>query len=236
MDNDIQLGVVLPAAGMGTRLPGQTKKQFRKINNKEIFIHTLNNIFKVRFLKEVILVASKDDFSELKAILNQYYPSQIQIIQIVEGGLTRQKSVYNGLKALSKHINRVAIHDAVRPFASPTLFDKTVAAIGTCSGALPVLPIKETIKTLNQNKVEKTLNRSEVFIAQTPQIFIKDKIISAHDLAEKEGWNATDDSQIAELAGLVVNTLMGEETNIKITTATDLILAQMIYASGNLPT
>lgn len=234
MGNEIQLGVVLLAAGLGTRLPGQTKKQFRKVDNKEIFIHTLNNIIKVRYLKEIIFVASKEDFSDLKKIINQYYPSQVQMIQIVEGGATRQKSVLNGLRVLSEFITTVAIHDAVRPFASAQLFDRTVAAIESFSGAIPILPIKETIKTLNQNLIEKTINRSEAFIAQTPQIFAKDPILKAHELAEKEGWNCTDDSQVAELAGLLVATIIGEESNIKITTATDLLFAEMLYASGKL--
>lgn len=233
MDNDIQLGVVLPAAGLGARLPGQTKKQFRKIDGKEIFILTLKNILKVRYLKEIVFVASKEDFSDLEKILNQYYPSQFQMIKIVEGGATRQKSVLNGLKVLSKFINTVAIHDAVRPFASTQLFEQTVEAIQDFSGAIPVLPIKETVKSLNQNVIAKTINRSEIFVAQTPQIFKKDSIVKAHLLAEKENWNCTDDSQVAELAGLLVTTTIGEETNIKITTPTDLLFAETLYSSSN---
>jgi 2-C-methyl-D-erythritol 4-phosphate cytidylyltransferase len=233
MGSEIQLAVVLPAAGLGARLPGQIKKQFRKIDGKEIFILTLKNILKVRFLKEIVFVASKEDFSGLKKILNQYYPSQFHMIQIVEGGATRQKSVLNGLKVVSKHINTVAIHDAVRPFASTQLFDHTVEAIQNFSGAIPVLPIKETIKSLNQNVIAKTIDRSEIFIAQTPQIFNKDSILKAHLLAEKENWNCTDDSQVAELAGLLVTTTSGEEANIKITTPTDLLFAEMLYSSGS---
>lgn len=232
MDNEIQLGVVLPAAGLGTRLPGKTKKQFRKINGKEIFIQTLAQVLAVKYLKEIILVVSKEDILKIKKLINQYYPAQMNIITITEGGTTRQKSVLNGLRKLSNFINMVAIHDAVRPFASTALFDNTLAAARISGGAIPVIPIKETIKSIGQNIVVKTLDRNSIMIAQTPQIFIKDKIFHAHEAAEFNKIECTDDSQIAEIAGLTIATVKGEEYNIKITSPADIHFAEHLMATG----
>ena len=232
MDNDIQLGVVLPAAGIGSRLPGNTKKQYRKIAGKEIFIHTLSQIINVKYLKEIVIVLSKEDISDIKNIITKYYPAQMSLIVFAEGGATRQKSVLNGLHALSSFINTVAIHDAVRPFASTELFDKTVMAARISGGAIPVLPVKETIKSVHKNTIEKTLDRTTIFTAQTPQVFIKSNIIAAHETADLNKHECTDDSQVAELAGLPVTTLTGEENNFKITSLADIHFAEYLISSG----
>lgn len=232
MDNEIQLGLVLPAAGIGTRLPGNIKKQYRKIDSKEIFIHTLSHALNTKYLKEIILVVAKEDIPSIKKIIMRYYPSQMNMINFAEGASTRQKSVLNGLRALSGFINMVAIHDAVRPFASTELFDKTVTSAQISGGAIPVLPVRETIKSVSKNLVEKTLDRSTIFTIQTPQVFIKNNILSAHEAAELNHFECTDDSQVAELAGLPVSTVPGEEYNLKITSESDLHFAEHLIATG----
>ena len=232
MDNEIQLGVVLPSAGLGLRLPSNIKKQYRKINGKEILVHTLSNVLNVKYLKEVIIVVSKDDIAEIKKIITQYYPAQMNMINFIEGGTTRQKSVLNGLCALSDYINIVAIHDAVRPFASTALFDKTVMAASISGAAIPVLPINETIKYVENKLIEKTINRNNIYTAQTPQVFKKDIIKSAHTVAELNNFECTDESQVAELAGVAISTVQGDEYNFKITTVADIAFAEYLIASG----
>ena len=236
MVNDIQLGVVLPAAGIGTRLPGSIKKQYRKLAGKEIFIRTLSQIINVKFLKEIVIVVSKEDIPEIKKIINRYYPSQMNIINFADGGATRQKSVLNGLHALSGYINMVAIHDAVRPFATTGLFDKTIAIANENGGAIPVLPLKETIKFVDKKNIEKTLDRSKIFTAQTPQVFLKDNILKAHEAAELNKVECTDDSQVAELAGFSVATVPGEEYNLKITSPADISFAEHLISIGAIKT
>lgn len=236
MVNDIQLGVVLPAAGIGTRLPGSIKKQYRKLAGKEIFIRTLSQIINVKFLKEIVIVVSKEDIPEIKKIINRYYPSQMNIINFADGGATRQKSVLNGLHALSGYINMVAIHDAVRPFATTELFDKTIAIANENGGAIPVLPLKETIKLVDKKNIEKTLDRSKIFTAQTPQVFLKDNILKAHEAAELNKVECTDDSQVAELAGFSVATVPGEEYNLKITSPADISFAEHLISIGAIKT
>ena len=236
MVNDIQLGVVLPAAGIGTRLPGSIKKQYRKLAGKEIFIRTLSQIINVKFLKEIVIVVSKEDIPEIKKIINRYYPSQMNIINFADGGATRQKSVLNGLHALSGYINMVAIHDAVRPFATTGLFDKTIAIANENGGAIPVLPLKETIKFVDKKNIEKTLDRSKIFTAQTPQVFLKENILRAHEAAELNNVECTDDSQVAELAGFSVATVPGEEYNLKITSPADISFAEHLISIGAIKT
>lgn len=234
MVNDIQLGVVLPAAGIGTRLPGIIKKQYRKLAGKEVFIRTLSQVINVKFLKEIVIVVAKEDIPEIKKIINRYYPSQMNIINFAEGGTTRQKSVLNGLHALSSYINMVAIHDAVRPFATTELFDKTLAIANENGGAIPVLPLKETIKLVDKKNIEKTMDRTKIFTAQTPQIFLKENILRAHEAAELNNVECTDDSQVAELAGFSIATLPGEDFNIKITSLADLQFAEFLINSGTI--
>jgi 2-C-methyl-D-erythritol 4-phosphate cytidylyltransferase len=236
MVNEIQLGIVLPAAGIGSRLPGNIKKQYRKLTGKEIFIHTLSQIINVKFLKEIILVVAKEDISEIKKIINRYYPSQMNIINFAEGGATRQKSVLNGLHALSGYINMVAIHDAVRPFASTELFDKTVAIAKVNGGAIPVLPLKETIKLVDKKTIEKTMDRTKIFTAQTPQVFLKENILRAHEAADLNNIECTDDSQVAELAGFSITTIPGEEYNLKITSPADIQFAEHLISIGAIKT
>jgi 2-C-methyl-D-erythritol 4-phosphate cytidylyltransferase len=236
MRNEIQLGVVLPAAGIGARLPGNIKKQYRKIDGKEIFIHTLSHVLNTNFLKEIILVVAKEDLASIKKIIMRYYPSQMNMINFAEGGATRQKSVLNGLRALSGFINMVAIHDAVRPFASSELFDKTILAAKLSGGAIPIVSVKETLKIIDKNIIEKTVDRTKIFTAQTPQVFLKDNIIRAHEAAEINNFDCTDDSQVAELAGFTITTVQGEEFNLKITSPADISFAEHLIATGALKT
>ena len=130
----------------------------------------------------------------------------------------------------------VAIHDAVRPFASTVLFDATVLAAKLSGGAIPVLALKETIKLVDKNIIEKTVDRTKIFTAQTPQVFLKDNIIRAHEAADLNNYECTDDSQVAELAGFAITTLPGEEYNLKITSPADIQFAEHLISIGQLKT
>ncbi|MCG8563925.1 MAG: 2-C-methyl-D-erythritol 4-phosphate cytidylyltransferase, partial [Desulfobacterales bacterium] len=152
-------------------------------------------------------------------------------IEITAGGLTRQASVYNGLIKASQtktdqSLSMVMVHDGVRPFVSTELLDRLVETAQPDQGCIPVLPLTDTIKQMNGGgQVEKTLDRSRLFRAQTPQLFELNALIRAYDAASQAGFDATDDASIMEFAGERVNTVAGCHRNIKLTTPADLQLA-----------
>ncbi len=147
------------------------------------------------------------------------------------GGDTRQESVYNGLQALPPSAEQVLIHDGARCLVTPALFDRCAEALQTCPGLIAAIPVKDTIKIVGANQtVQATPDRSTLWAAQTPQGFHVDKLKAAHDRGRKEGWVVTDDAALFERCGLPVTIVLGEETNLKITTPSDLKLAEMILS------
>jgi 2-C-methyl-D-erythritol 4-phosphate cytidylyltransferase len=145
---------------------------------------------------------------------------------VVTGGPTRQASVREALVALGEDVDVVAIHDAARPFAPPDLFTAVVdAVVGGVEGAIPVLPIMDTVKRVDVDLVVGTVDRSELALAQTPQAFPLATLRAAHARAEADGVEVTDDAMLLESSGKVV-TVPGDPGNVKITTMLDLAQAE----------
>ena len=148
----------------------------------------------------------------------------IDCLSPVTGGATRQASVMAGLKALSAHApERVLIHDAARPFVSEQIISDTLAALNGADGALPVLPVVDTIKRADGAKVVDTLDRATLRAAQTPQGFRYAQICKAHEAAALEANHEfTDDASIGEWAGLTITMVDGAPENRKLTTQNDI--------------
>ena len=151
-----------------------------------------------------------------------------RLLPPVPGGATRQGSVHNGLEALTAHApDRVLIHDAVRPFVTRDIIDRVLGALAHTPGAIAALPLADTLKRAGPDqRVATTLDRTEVWRAQTPQGFRFAEILAAHAAATTAGVEMTDDAAVAEWAGLPVALVMGAETNRKLTTAEDLAMAE----------
>jgi 2-C-methyl-D-erythritol 4-phosphate cytidylyltransferase len=139
---------------------------------------------------------------------------------VVAGGLTRSDSVRAGLEAVPDAAAVIVVHDAARPLASPALFAAVVAALDAdgVDGAVPGLPVTDTVKRVRGGEVVATLDRAELVAVQTPQAFRADILRKAH----ASGLDATDDAALVELAGGRVVIVPGEPTNVKITTSADL--------------
>ena len=150
-----------------------------------------------------------------------------QLLPPVYGGPTRQASVRNGLEALKAHApDRVLIHDAVRPFVTGDVIARVLEALAHAPGAIAAVPLADTLKQAGADRrIAGTLDRSQVWRAQTPQGFRFAEILAAHDAAAAAGIAMTDDAAIAEWAGLPVALVMGAERNRKLTTAEDLAMA-----------
>lgn len=167
------------------------------------------------------------DRPEIEAILAAQAPG-VPVV-LVEGGATRQDSVYNGLEALPPGATQVLIHDGARCLATPALFDRCTAALATCEGLIAAVPVKDTIKLVDaQQQIESTPDRSRLWAAQTPQGFGVERLRQCHQRGRDQGWAVTDDAALFEACGLPVQIVLGEETNLKVTTPVDLAIAAVI--------
>ena len=167
------------------------------------------------------------DESDFKAILAEL--SLSKPVQLIQGGETRQESVYNGLQALPNDAERVLIHDGARCLATPQLLDRCTAVLLNCPGLIAAVPVKDTIKVVNENGViQDTPDRRQLWAAQTPQGFEVKLLKQCHDRGRNLGWEVTDDAALFERCELPVQIVEGEETNLKVTTPVDLALAEFI--------
>ena len=212
---------LIVAAGRGSRMPGDVPKQYRQLHGRAILRHVLEAFVAHPGISEIRTVINSDDaqrFADVSQGLNLAPP--------VLGGETRQDSVRNGLESLATGSapDRVLIHDGARPFVSPALIDRVIGALDDCDGAIPALPMTDTVKRVDDGAILETVERSGLFRAQTPQGFRFSALLSAHESAAQNpnGQSFTDDASIAEAAGLRVATVPGEESNIKITHDEDL--------------
>lgn len=143
-------------------------------------------------------------------------------ISLIAGGAERQDSVYNGLRMLPSDCEWVLIHDGVRPFVSRELLRKTWEAAQKIGAAIAAVPASDTIKRASGGKVLETLERAEIWLVQTPQVFRRDLILRAYEEARRQGCSGTDDAYFVERLGLPVVVVTGARSNIKVTTREDL--------------
>ena len=165
------------------------------------------------------------DFQAILAELSLSVP-----VELIEGGSTRQESVYNGLQGLPADATRVLIHDGARCLATPALFDRCAEMLQACPGLIAAVPVKDTIKVVDgvTQIITDTPDRSNLWAAQTPQGFEVATLKECHEKGRQQGWEVTDDAALFEKCGLPVKIVPGEETNLKVTTPVDLTIAEFI--------
>jgi 2-C-methyl-D-erythritol 4-phosphate cytidylyltransferase len=156
----------------------------------------------------------------------------IPSISVVVGGPERQDSVFNALKRLPPDCEWVVVHDGVRPFVSLKLLEDVLAGASKTGAAIAALPASDTVKRAVDGLVLETLAREHVWLVQTPQIFRKDIIVRAYQEAYQHGWQCTDDASFVERMGIPVSVVIGESTNIKVTTPEDLAWASWFLESA----
>lgn len=220
-----KVAVVIVAAGRGARA-GQENgpKQYQGIGSQAVIAHTLEIFLAHPRTGKVVVAIHADDHD----LFQQAVGVNAERVSVVIGGATRQASVRLGLLALRSHAPmRVLIHDAVRPFVDADLIERTIAAIGEREGALPALPVADTLKRESATGVvEETVSRSGLHAAQTPQGFPFWPILAAHEKAHQLGkGDFTDDAAIAEWAHIPVKIVPGSPDNVKLTWARDIAMA-----------
>lgn len=212
----MKFAAIITAGGTSSRF-GETNKLLEKINNKEIIKYTVEAFIKSE-INEIIICANKSIISTLDKIFTDK-----KNIRIIEGGQTRQESVYNGLKAVD--CDYVLIHDGARPLVSPKTIHDTMQSVIKNKAVSVMTKTIDTIKEVDESgRIIRTLDRSKLYNTQTPQAFEYKLIKSAHE--KFEGENFTDDAGLVEACGQEVYVVEGNYKNIKITTRTDIAIAE----------
>ena len=219
------LSAIILAAGQGLRLKTIEPKPLVKIGKFPAIIYSLKSLNRHPDIDEIIVVISAGNQKAVVQALRKHSFKKIKAF--VLGGKRRQDSVYNGLKAVNINTNWVLIHDSARPFINQKSITKVILAAKKTGAAILGVPVKATIKSIkSKGIVERTLDRSNLWEIQTPQVFKKELIFKAYKESSK--MQVTDDASLVEKLGKKVKLVSGSYENIKITTPEDLLFAQAI--------
>ncbi len=219
--------LLIPAAGMGRRMGSDRNKLLLKVRSQPIISWTLKAAEAASKISWIGIISQPTDWQDFKAILQK--EKLTKPVELIKGGSTRQESVYNGLLALPAAAEQVLIHDGARCLATPDLFNACAEAIRHHSGLIAAVPVKDTIKVVDENGIiQSTPDRRQLWAAQTPQGFDVKLLKQCHAEGVRQGWEVTDDAALFEKCGKQVRIVEGEETNLKVTTPQDLAIAEFI--------
>ncbi len=213
---------VIPAAGSGSRMGANTNKILLEIMGRPILAFTLDVFEHCPLVHRVILVASEKDIFSLNEIVKLEGYSKVQ--SIVRGGSTRAESVCIGVQE-AQNADFIVVHDAARALLTEDILVRTIHKAFETGAAIAAVPAVDTIKVAHNMQIEKTLERSALWCAQTPQVFQSDLLTDALGNGNME---LTDDASALEYAGIPVAIEMGSYENIKITTPLDLTIAETV--------
>ena len=226
--------VILPAAGQSSRFKDKEKKPFTNLDGRAVWLRSAELFITREEVCQCLIVVAPEDVE----MFRRRYTANLAFmnVQIVEGGKERFDSVANALAKVKEEAEFVAVHDAVRPCLQAEQIEAVFAEAAKRGAALLATPVADTLKKVGQqNKIEATLSRSGLWLAQTPQVFRKDWLIQAYANRGKMGKDITDDAQLVEAEGHPVHVVEGAPSNIKITTKADLSLADAILKARPKP-
>ena len=216
---------VIVAAGNASRMQG-TDKIMADLCGEPLIVHTLRAFQQSDDIQEIVLVTREDLQEQLSHLCVEKKLNKVT--KICKGGETRAASVQAGLDQVSSQCGFVAIHDGARPLVSQPIIHDAVRKAAKFNAAAPAVPVKDTIKVVHGGIVESTPDRSALYAVQTPQVFALDLYRAALDQALAAKDEPTDDCSAAEKFGINVVITPGSDENIKVTTPTDLILAEAL--------
>ena len=205
------------AAGSGSRF-GE-KKQFKLLKGIELYKYSFYKFLDCSDINEIVLAVPENRLADVKTEIGSLKVSKN--ILIVSGGPSRQESVKNSVLSTSQHADLVCIHDSARPFISENLIKESLNACASNDGAIVAIPNYDTIKTCVRGYVEKTIDRNDVWLAQTPQVFWRSKLLQAIDFSERNNVEVTDESSMMEYLDFQISVVKGNANNFKITSPED---------------
>jgi 2-C-methyl-D-erythritol 4-phosphate cytidylyltransferase len=232
----MQVFVILPAAGLGTRMAGPQPKQFLALDGVPILIHSLRAFAAVQRVTATYVAVRNTEMERVEAQIAEYgFTDQVHV---VEGGDNRQESVEHALAALpAQQDDIVLVHDAVRPLIDVATIDRTIDAVIEFGAAIVGMPAVDTIKQVERTAhgalITSTIPREYVVLAQTPQGFLFGVLQRAFAEAVADGFIGTDEASVVERAGNPVAVVHGSQVNLKITQPGDLELAEFYLHQRN---
>jgi len=234
----MQVFVILPAAGLGTRMAGPQPKQFLALGGIPILIHSLRTFAAVPRVTSMYVAVRKQETERVESQISEF--GFAGRVHVVEGGEKRQESVANALSALpAQPDDIVLVHDAVRPLIDAATIERTIDAVAETGAAIVGMPAVDTIKQVERTAhgalVTATIPREFVVQAQTPQGFRFGLLQRAFAEATADGFVGTDEASLLERAGIPVAVVHGSQVNLKITQAGDLELAEFYLQQRNRP-
>ena len=226
----LRVSAIIPGAGVGSRF-GE-KKQFKNLSGEPLWAHTLKPFILSKLIDEIVFVVEESLVGIIKksGFFKQFVEKKE--IKITKGGLRRMDSVLNGIHVSKKTNEIVCVHDVARPFVKESLINKTIEACKDYDGAILAIPSVDTLKSVENEIIKKTLNRSQTWMAQTPQSFHKDKLLKAFN--DNLNENVTDESTLMELSGFSIKIINGDDKNFKVTKKMDWDLAKIIIKERKL--
>ncbi len=231
------VSLIIPAAGRGQRFGSPQPKQFLLLAGRMVLARSLAAF--AGLVGEAVVAVDADSEAVVAALLKADPPPFT--VTLVAGGRTRQDSVHAALRATSAASTQVLVHDAVRPLVPRHCIVSCLAALARTSAALVAVPCSATVKRAGSAgdsgqppMVAETVPRELLWLAQTPQGFQRAAGIAAFARAAAEGWRCSDDAQLLERAGYMVELVMGDACNIKLTTRDDWTLAEALMRAAGL--
>lgn len=219
-----RVAAIIAAAGSGDRLAARTPKALVELDGRSLIDHGLALFSGIA--QQIIICAPAAHVSGL----SERYASDPTVV-VVAGGSSRSLSIRNAISVLSRDVDYVLVHDAARALAPRDMVERLIASLRHGAEAtVPVLPVADTIKEVMGEKVVRTIDRSALQRAQTPQGFRIATLVDAHTAAKRDGVEGTDDASLVERIGIKVSTIPGDERAFKITTAYDLEVAQALLS------
>ena len=226
-DKPLSCGAVIVAAGSASRMGFD--KLTVMLDGQPVLVRAINAFEKSPLIEEIVVVTREDRLEEIADLCRQYNLDKVS--GVVIGGKTRTESALAGVMALKKDSRLIAIHDGARPFVSQELIARTIQRASIQYAAVPVLKSVDTLRMVDKNgTLTETCDREHVVRVQTPQIFLSELIKGALTDAVRREMTFTDDATAVERMGAAIQTVEGEEENLKLTTPQDLVIAQGILA------
>ena len=220
---------LVAAAGSSARMGG-VNKLLQPLDGIPVLVRTLTALERAQRVDSIVIATREEDLITVSQLCRTYGITKCK--KVIRGGEDREHSVLLAALEAEPDTELLAVQDGARPLVSPDLIDRVIEAAQRCGAAAPAVPVKDTVKTVREDgAVEETLERSRLRAVQTPQVFEASLLKAALQAALEEGAALTDDCSAVERLGKVVYLIEGEETNLKITTPTDLILAEALLAA-----
>ena len=226
-----KISTIIAAGGMGNRLGGDTPKAFIQLGGKPLFLHSLEVFDRHPAVSEIILVVPDDSVDKAKNIIDTLTTSKN--VTVTPGGVERWQSVKNGVEATDSSTEWIMTHDAARPFVTKEVIDSLLEKRSTYKCAITATPVEDTIRRFENDRCIATIDRSLLIRVGTPQLFHRQSLLDAFVHAETITPPPTDEAMLMEISGIDVGFAWGDPLNFKITTQSDLDMAEATLLQRN---